>query len=99
MAFYCYYNAKSAKKEVYSKELRDPCHNKKLTSGAIKLKVEDGLKLTFHDFVLDRDISWDSKDVVDATLLKSDGYPTYHLAVVVDDNDMKISHVLRGHDW
>jgi glutamyl/glutaminyl-tRNA synthetase len=32
-------------------------------------------------------------------LLKSDGFPTYHLAVVVDDHDMKISHVLRGHDW
>jgi len=29
----------------------------------------------------------------------SDGFPTYHLAVVVDDNDMKISHALRGHDW
>ena len=37
--------------------------------------------------------------VYDATLLKTDGYPTYHLAVVVDDLDMKITHVLRGHDW
>ena len=32
-------------------------------------------------------------------MLKSDGYPTYHLAVAVDDLDMKITHLLRGHDW
>ena len=31
--------------------------------------------------------------------LKSDGFPTYHLAVVVDDHDMGVTHVLRGHDW
>jgi glutamyl-tRNA synthetase len=37
--------------------------------------------------------------VYDATLLKSDGFPTYHLAAMVDDLDMKISHILRGHDW
>jgi glutamyl-tRNA synthetase len=37
--------------------------------------------------------------LVDATLLKSDGFPTYHLAVVVDDHAMNITHILRGHDW
>lgn len=35
----------------------------------------------------------------DFVILKSDGYPTYHLASVVDDNDMKISHVLRAEEW
>ena len=35
----------------------------------------------------------------DAVLLKSDGYPTYHLAVVVDDHEMQITHVLRGEEW
>lgn len=98
-AFYCQCEAKNAKKEGYSKVLRDPCRNKGLTSGAIKLRVEDGDKISFHDFVLDKDIVWETKDVAEATLLKSDGFPTYHLAVVVDDNDMNISHVLRGHDW
>ncbi|CAI5448097.1 unnamed protein product [Caenorhabditis angaria] len=38
-------------------------------------------------------------DESDAILLKSDGFPTYHLANVVDDKDMKISHVIRGMEW
>jgi glutamyl-tRNA synthetase len=98
-AFYCDCKPKNAKLEGFSKELRDPCREKGLTSGAIKLKVPDGETITFKDFVLDKEISWDTSSVADATLLKSDGFPTYHLAVVVDDSEMKISHVLRGHDW
>lgn len=35
----------------------------------------------------------------DPIILKSDGFPTYHLANVVDDHDMKITHVLRGVEW
>ena len=97
-AFYCQCEAKNAK-ESFSKELRDPCRDLKLTSGAVKLKVPENQNVNFHDFVLDRDISWNTSDVSDATLLKSDGFPTYHLAVVVDDTAMDISHVLRGHDW
>lgn len=67
--------------------------------GAIRLKVPKGQKVTYHDFVLGKDISWDTNTLEDLVLLKSDGFPTYHLGVVVDDHDMKISHVLRGHDW
>lgn len=97
-AFYCQCEAKNAKTEGFSKELRDPCREKGLTTGAIKLKVPEG-KISFKDFVLDKEIEWDLSTVSDATLLKSDGFPTYHLAVCVDDHLMKISHVLRGHDW
>lgn len=67
--------------------------------GAVRLKIPKNEKVGFHDFVLDKDITWDTNTLEDLVLLKSDGFPTYHLAVVVDDNDMKISHVLRGHDW
>ena len=98
-AFYCQCEAKNAKEKGFSKELRDPCRARKLTGGAIKLKVPDNENISFRDFVLDKEISWDTSTVADATLLKSDGFPTYHLAVVVDDVDMKITHVLRGHDW
>ena len=97
-AFYCQCEAKNAKTEGFSKELRDPCREKGLTSGAIKLKVPEG-KISFKDFVLDKEIEWGLSTVSDATLLKSDGFPTYHLAVCVDDHLMEISHVLRGHDW
>ncbi len=98
-AFYCECKAKNAKEEGFSKELRDPCRDKGLTSGAIKLMTPDRETVSFKDFVLNKKVEWKTSDVADATLLKSDGYPTYHLAVVVDDNDMNITHVLRGHDW
>jgi len=98
-AFYCQCEAKNAKEDGFSKDLRDPCRDKKLTSGAIKLRVPDNEWVTFKDFVLQKKVSWNTSTVGEATLLKSDGFPTYHLAVVVDDNDMKISHALRGHDW
>ena len=98
-AFYCDCQPKNAKEEGFSKEVRDPCRDKNLTSGAIKLKVPENQKVSFKDFVLGKVVEWDTTTVPDTTLLKSDGLPTYHLAVVVDDHEMDISHVLRGHDW
>ncbi len=45
------------------------------------------------------EIIWDNKLLDDQVLLKTDGFPTYHLAVVVDDHLMQISHVIRGEEW
>ncbi len=45
------------------------------------------------------DIKYDHNQLDDQVLLKSDGFPTYHLAVVVDDHHMLISHVIRGEEW
>jgi glutamyl-tRNA synthetase len=67
--------------------------------GAIRIKIPRDQKISFRDYVLGKEVSWDTNTLTDLVLLKSDGYPTYHLAVVVDDNDMGITHVLRGHDW
>ena len=44
-------------------------------------------------------ITVDNSTLDDQVLIKSDGYPTYHLAVVVDDYLMKISHIIRGAEW
>ena len=44
-------------------------------------------------------VEWQNELVDDFVLLKSDGFPTYHLAVVVDDHLMEISHVLRAEEW
>lgn len=98
-AFYCQCEAKNAKDDGFSTSLRDECRDKGLTSGAIKLRVPENEEIKFNDFILKSEVLWHSPIVFDATLLKSDGFPTYHLAVVVDDHDMKITHVLRGHDW
>lgn len=44
-------------------------------------------------------INFSNKTIDDTILIKSDGYPTYHLANVVDDHSMEITHVLRGEEW
>jgi glutamyl-tRNA synthetase len=45
------------------------------------------------------EVRWEQIILRDTVLLKSDGFPTYHLATVVDDHDMRISHVLRADEW
>jgi len=51
-----------------------------------------------HDIILG-DVTFNNNIVEDLVLMKSDGYPTYHLANIVDDHDMEITHVLRGEEW
>ena len=68
-------------------------------SHVIRLKVPLEGATTFHDLIRG-DISVDNRNVpVDPVLIKGDGLPTYHLAVVVDDHIMGITHVLRGEEW
>ncbi len=64
----------------------------------IRLKVPLEGEVGVRDLV-HGDVHWALADVEDQILLKSDGFPTYHLAVVVDDHVMRISHVLRGDEW
>ncbi len=45
------------------------------------------------------EITWDNTQLDDAILVKSDGLPTYHMAAMVDDFEMKITHVIRGSEW
>jgi len=66
-------------------------------SYVIRLKVGEG-EIKFKDLIRG-DIIFNLKDIDDQVLLKSDGWPTYHLASVVDDHLMKISHVIRGEEW
>lgn len=64
----------------------------------IRLNVPDTGTTIFHD-VIRGDISFENKLIDDQVILKSDGYPTYHLGVVVDDHIMKITHIIRGEEW
>jgi len=52
----------------------------------------------FYDIIWG-DVAFENSTLDDLVLLKSDGYPTYHLANVVDDNAMEITHVLRAEEW
>jgi glutamyl-tRNA synthetase len=64
----------------------------------IRLKVPRRETIRFEDEVRGF-VSFESKGLDDQVLLKSDGMPTYHLANVVDDHLMNISHVIRGEEW
>lgn len=67
-------------------------------SHVIRLKVPEEGAIALHDLVYG-DIEWPLSSIDDQVLLKSDGFPTYHLAVVVDDHVMGISHIFRAEDW
>jgi len=66
------------------------------TPHVIRFKVQPGA-IDFHDLIRG-DMHFEGELIDDFVLLRSDGYPTYHMSVVVDDIDMEITHVARGDD-
>ena len=73
----------------------------RLSSGApyvVRFKYPADLDITVHDLIRG-DVTINSNLLDDKVLFKSDGMPTYHLANIVDDHTMEISHVIRGEEW
>ncbi|MBX2965214.1 MAG: glutamate--tRNA ligase [Cyclobacteriaceae bacterium] len=73
----------------------------KLAAGekyVIRLQVPANQEVTLNDLIRG-EVTFNSSQLDDKVLMKSDGMPTYHLANVVDDYLMKISHVIRGEEW
>lgn len=114
-AYYCFCSKERLNevREKMQKEGKPPMYDKhcrnievesqkaKVKSGepyVIRLKVPDNQKIVVHDEIRG-DIVFDSNSVDDQVLLKADGFPTYHLAVVVDDYLMGITHMVRGEEW
>ncbi len=64
----------------------------------IRLKVDRNQEVSLNDMIRG-EVKVNSNNIDDKVLMKSDGMPTYHLANVVDDHHMKISHVIRGEEW
>ncbi|MBI2325383.1 MAG: glutamate--tRNA ligase [Chloroflexi bacterium] len=64
----------------------------------VRLKVPEEGSVSIDDLVHGH-VEWPLATLDDQVLLKSDGFPTYHLAVVVDDHVMGITHILRGEEW
>jgi glutamyl-tRNA synthetase len=64
----------------------------------IRIKMPEAGTVTFNDMIRG-EVSFDTSVVDDKVLLKADGMPTYHLAVVVDDYLMQITHAFRGEEW
>jgi len=70
----------------------------KSESHVFRLKIPDSKSITFNDMVRNN-VTFTTEEIDDQVLLKSDGFPTYHLANVVDDYHMGITHVIRGEEW
>jgi glutamyl-tRNA synthetase len=68
------------------------------TKHVIRIKMPENVDVKFTDMIRG-EVSFNSSLVDDKVLLKADGMPTYHLAVVVDDHDMEITHAFRGEEW
>jgi glutamyl-tRNA synthetase len=64
----------------------------------VRIRMPDEGTTTFTDLIRG-EISFENRVLDDAVLLKSDGLPVYHLAVVVDDHFMEVSHVVRAEEW
>ena len=74
---------------------------RRVTNGeayTIRFKMPQEGVTVAHDH-LRGDITTENKQLYDYVLMKSDGLPTYHLAAIVDDHEMEITHVLRGSEW
>ncbi len=77
---------------------KEAAERAKSESHVVRLKVPDEGTLAIDDLVYGR-VEWPINTIEDQVLLKSDGFPTYHLAVVIDDHVMDITHIFRGEDW
>ena len=84
-------------RKISNKESR-----KKVESGedfVIRMKIPEESECLILDDIIRGRISIDTSNSEDQVIMKSDGFPTYHFAVVVDDHLMKITHVVRGEEW
>jgi len=82
----------------YSGKCREANHQISDSPHVIRMKMPQEGKIVVHDLVRG-DVEFDAALQDDQIILKSDGYPTYHLASVVDDHEMEISHVIRSEEW
>ena len=85
----------------HCRTLTETERNQKIAEGitpVVRFKTPTAGQTHFQD-LLRGDVSFENSTIDDFVLLKSDGYPTYHLANIVDDHLMQISHVLRAEEW
>ncbi|MFH0819192.1 MAG: glutamate--tRNA ligase [Patescibacteria group bacterium] len=83
-------------RKLTTSEIQEKLNNNK--KFVIRLKVPEQGMIIINDLVRG-EINFQCADVDDQVLIKSDGFPTYHLANVVDDHEMGITHVIRGEEW
>ena len=87
--------AAEARKETFRYAGR--CRGRGLAAGALRLRIADTGTTVVHDLI-HGPVTFDHQQLDDWILVRTDGTPTYNFCVVVDDVDMRISHVIRGND-
>ncbi len=87
---------RSPHRDLTEEEIKD--YLEKEVPYVIRQKMPESHEIKFID-ELQGELKFNTDDVDEGILLKSDGFPTYHLAVVVDDHAMEITHVFRGQEW
>ena len=113
-AYHCYCSAERLKADreeqsklkrmpVYNGRCRDVPEDEAKADGdtdvpVVRFRVPVGRTITFNDRIRD-EVSFESDVLGDFVLIKTDKFPTYHMANVVDDHLMRISHVLRAEEW
>jgi glutamyl-tRNA synthetase len=100
-ARYTSYNQESRKHMKNSLSMSNEDVMRKLSVGdpyVVRIKIPEGESIKVYDEIR-QEVSVESFTLDDKVLYKSDGMPTYHLANVVDDYLMKITHVIRGEEW
>ncbi len=86
------YCLRNVSEEEINRKLKENC------AYTIRLKIPKDETIEFEDLVRGK-VKFDTNLVDDQILIKSDDFPTYHLANVIDDHDMKTTHVIRGEEW
>lgn len=115
LAYYCFCTEErlTEMREIQKAAHKVPKYDRhclKLSPDEIKQKIENGekyvirLKMPDNEIIVFKDlirgeIKFNTNELDDQVLIKSDGIPTYHFAVVVDDHLMKITHIFRGEEW
>jgi len=91
----------SKRKEIYEKYARELVEKGAAyeEDGAIWFKIPQEGKVSFTDIIGSRKIEFENSSQKDFVILKSDGFPTYHLAHVVDDHFMETNPVIRAEEW
>ena len=112
LAYYCYCSSErlaklrsdqqsNGQRPGYDRHCREGAgslNTANATTPVVRFKMPLDEKITTYDYIRG-DVHFESNLLDDFVLLKSDGFPTYHLANIVDDHLMQISHVMRAEEW
>lgn len=91
----------TAKYDGHCKHIDLETARKRVAAGephVVRLRLPENRDITFNDAVRGT-VTFNTNELDDQVLMKQDGFPTYHMAVIVDDHLMGITHVIRGEEW